>query len=184
MGLHFDTLTAWDEDAWRGAAPIFDEAFAPQGRKTHKMVRKIVDTSAGLLHLASADGVPVAMAVTGFLPELGALLIDYVAVREAHRSRGVGRRMIGYLEEEALRRGLRGLVIEIEAEANAANEGRERFWTSLGFVRTDYVHKYRWVPETYRALYKELTRDAGLPRDGETLFDAITRFHGKIWRDA
>ncbi len=183
MTLHCKTLSTWDPEAWREVEPIFDEAFPPSGRKTSRMIRKIVDTEAGWLHIGSEDDAPIAMAVTGKLPELGAMLIDYVAVRSASRSRGVGRRLIEYIAEEAKRLGFAALVIEIEAEETSVNESRERFWTSLGFRRTSYVHRYRWVPETYRAMYLELNDDASLPRDGETLFRGITSFHGKIWRN-
>ena len=185
MALQFITYSAWDPKAWRDVEGIFDEAFPPSGRKTSRMIRKIVDTDAGWLHIGSEDGQPVAMAVTGKLPELDALLIDYVAVRSADRSRGIGRRMIECIGDEARRLGFAALVIEIEAEQTPVNESRERFWTSLGFRRTSYVHKYRWVPETYRAFYLELDGGAAakLPRDGEALFRGITGFHGKIWRD-
>ncbi|WP_158299422.1 GNAT family N-acetyltransferase [Paenibacillus antri] len=185
MALQFTTLAEWDSEAWRAVEPIFDEAFPPSGRKTSRMIRKIVDTDAGWLHIGAEDGEAVAMAVTGKLPELRSLLIDYVAVRSAARSRGIGRRMAEFLAEEARRLGFDGLVIEIEAEETPSNESRERFWTSLGFRRTEYVHRYRWVPETYRALYMELGGKgaAALPHDGEALFRGITGFHGKIWRD-
>jgi GNAT superfamily N-acetyltransferase len=185
LALEFATYAAWDPNAWREVEGIFDEAFPPSGRKTSRMIRKIVDTEAGWLHTGTEDGKAVAMAVTGKLPELGALLIDYVAVRSAARSRGIGRRMIEFLGEEARRLGFAALVIEIEAEETPVNESRERFWTSIGFRRTTYVHRYRWVPETYRALYLELDHAAGkpLPHDGEALFRGITSFHGKIWRD-
>ena len=144
---------------------------------------------AGYVHIGEENGEAVAMAVTGKLPELGALLIDYIAVRSSARSRGVGRRMVEFLAEEARRWGCAGLVIEIEAEQNPVNESREKFWTSIGFRRTEYVHKYRWVPETYRALYLELGGEAAaatatvLPHDGEALFRGITSFHGEIWRN-
>jgi len=185
LALQFMTHSAWDPKAWREVEGIFDEAFPPSGRKTSRMIRKIVDTDAGWLHTGTEDGQAVAMAVTGKLPELGAMLIDYVAVRSVSRSQGVGRRMIEFIAGEAKRFGFSALVIEIEAEDTPANESRERFWTSLGFRRTSYVHKYRWVPETYRALYLELGEAAAeaLPHDGETLFRGITSFHGKIWRD-
>jgi len=180
--LQCSTLSVWDERAWKQVEPIFDEAFPPQGRKTARMVRKIVETSAGFLHIGLEDDRPVAMAVTGKLPELNALLIDYIAVTSAFRSRGVGAAMTAFLADEAAARGFEALVIEIEADDTTENAARERFWTSAGFVRTDYVHAYRWVPEPYRALYKELRPDAPLPHDGESLFRAITSFHGKIWR--
>jgi len=180
--LRFSTLSVWDERAWKQVEPIFDEAFPPQGRKTARMVRKIVETSAGFLHIGLENDRPVAMAVTGKLPELNALLIDYIAVASAAQSRGIGSAMTAFLADEASSRGYGALVIEIEADVTAENAARERFWTSAGFVRTDYVHAYRWVPEPYRALYKELRPDAALPHDGEALFRSITSFHGNIWR--
>jgi GNAT superfamily N-acetyltransferase len=185
LALQFMTYSAWDSKAWQEVEGIFDEAFPPSGRKTSRMIRKIVDTDAGWLHTGAEDGQAVAMAVTGKLPELDAMLIDYVAVRSASRSRGIGRRMVEFVAEEARRLGFAALSIEIEAEESPVNESRERFWTSIGFRRTAYVHRYRWVPETYRALYLELDSDAveALPQDGEALFRGITSFHGKIWRD-
>lgn len=179
--MRYCTFEVWDEQAWSAAEPLFEEAFPPQGRKTTRHIRKIMDTRAGALHLALQGEEAVAMAVTGDLPEIDALLIDYIAVRGISRSRGIGREMMRRLEDDARARGLRGIVVEIEAEPSAENERRRAFWSSLGFASTEYVHKYRWVPETYRALCKELRPDAGLPRDGETLFRAITGFHRKIW---
>lgn len=182
--MNFTTLTAWDEALWREAEPIYRAGFPLPGRKTRAMIKKIIDTEAGFVHLGNEGGRTVAMAVTGLLPDIEALLIDYAAVRPTDRGRGVGRKLIASIAEEARRLALRGLVIEIEAEPTAANARRETFWTSLGFVRTEYVHRYRWVPEPYRALYLELRpADAPLPRDGETLFRSITAFHGKIYRN-
>jgi GNAT superfamily N-acetyltransferase len=182
--VNFCTLDHWNEAEWRRAAPIFDEGFPPFGRKTEAMIRKIVDRNEGYLHLCDIGGDRVAMAVTGKLPDLGALLIDYVAVEGSRREQGIGREMIAFITEEARRLRFRGIVIEVEAETNEDNEGRKRFWQSLGFQLTAYIHHYRWVPETYQAMYFEWdgNDNTPLPRDGRVLFDSIMNFHGKIYR--
>jgi GNAT superfamily N-acetyltransferase len=180
--VNFYTLDCWDEGEWCRAAPIFEDGFPPQGRKTSAMIRKILDRSEGYLHLCAIEEDLVAMAVTGKLPEINALLIDYVAVQRSRRGEGIGRRMIKYIGREALRSGHRGMVIEIEAEPNVANESRRRFWLSLGFLPTKYVHQYRWVPEPYQAMYLEWGDQAALPHDGRALFGSITGFHEKIYR--
>ena len=183
MNIRYKTVTIWNENDWSAAAPLYDEAFPPQGRKTARHIRRILDTLSGALHLAEdPSGETAAMAVTGNLPELGAMLIDYIAVRGTMRGRGVGRGMVEYLEKTARQNGKRAVVVEIEADPTPANERRERFWTSLGFTRTEYVHRYRWVPEPYRALYKPLREDAALPLVGEVLFRSITAFHRNIWQ--
>ncbi|MCI3920077.1 GNAT family N-acetyltransferase [Paenibacillus sp. TRM 82003] len=180
--MNFLTIEPWDAALWRRAEPILDEGFPAEGRKTSAMIRKIVDTQAGYVVVGLDGERPAAVAVTGKLPELDALLIDYVAVGAADRGRGFGREMIEELARLARGYGYRGIVIEVEAEASEENDGRKRFWTSVGFRLTEYVQRYRWVPETYQAMYRELTPDAPLPHDGETLFDSIMGFHGKIYR--
>lgn len=158
--MNFLILEPWNEAEWRRAEPIYDDAFPPEGRKTSAMIRKIVDTRAGFVVVGAEADRPVAVAIVGKLPDLDALLIDYVAVSAAERGRGYGREMIEHLAERAGTLGCRGLVIEVEAERNEANDGRKKFWTSVGFRLTDYVHRYRWVPETYQAMYRELPQHA------------------------
>jgi hypothetical protein len=74
------------------------------------------------------------------------------------------------------------MLIEIEAEETPGNCSRLRFWQRCGFLATDYVHRYIWVPEPYRAMVLPLRADADVSDDGEDLFRRITAFHKQAYR--
>lgn len=74
------------------------------------------------------------------------------------------------------------MIVEVEAAPSEANTRRVCFWEQCGFRTTDYVHRYIWVPEPYRAMYRSFDADDPLPDDGEALFRCITRFHRKAYR--
>ena len=79
--------------------------------------------------------------------------------------------------------GLAGIIIEVESDATPDNLARIAFWESCGFVATDYVHRYFWVPEPYRAMVLRFRDgDDSLPLDGELLFRHINAFHAKAYR--
>jgi hypothetical protein len=54
-------------------------------------------------------------------------------------------------------------------------------WQSCGFLLTEYVHHYVWVPETYRAIYLPLIADSR-KTTGEELFVYINTFHRLSFR--
>lgn len=181
--LTFRTFDAWDEAVWRKAEPVYREAFPPSSSKKPSLLRSMMERRIGRLHVLEADGETIGMAVTGKLDGLQALLIDYIAVSRERRGQGAGRTFLRQIERWALEElNLQGCVIEVEAEVEESNERRIRFWQSCGYTLTSYIHRYIWVPEPYRAMYKRLIPDARLPEDGEALFRVITDFHKKAYR--
>ncbi|MDF2723128.1 MAG: family N-acetyltransferase [Paenibacillus sp.] len=182
--LQFQTTALWSEPMWRQAGPIYAEAFADKGGKSEALIRGMFARGLCQLHTASVGSNTAAMALTGFAGEQKAVIIDYIAVSEAERSRGTGRQLVDYIKRWAKEAGCRGIVIEVEAEPTDENIGRIRFWQRCGFALTEAVHQYIWVPEPYRAMVFHLTEteEHRLPEDGEALFRCITRFHRKAYR--
>jgi GNAT superfamily N-acetyltransferase len=208
MELRIHTMeNSWDEALWRQAEPIYDRAFPRQGRKTERNLRHVVRQGIGRVHVAfagsapaaSAEGGPVAtaggepaamiggetvaMAVTGTLEGGKGLLIDYLAVSEERRGQGIGKAFVDAFKQRAVELwGCEYMLIEIEAEETPENCSRLRFWQRCGFRATDYVHRYIWVPELYRAMVLPLRADADVSDDGEDLFRRITAFHKQAYR--
>lgn len=177
------TTEEWDPGFWKQIEPVYRSGFPEHGRKPAAVIRRILERKLGALHaFFDADRRAAAMALTGNLGSINAMLIDYLTVRPDLRKRGVGRSFLGSLEDWAKTRGRDGIVIEAEAEPTSENESRIRFWEGAGFETTDYVHRYIWVPEPYLALFREWNPTVSFPRDGRKLFDAITDFHGKAYR--
>ncbi|MCZ8517391.1 GNAT family N-acetyltransferase [Paenibacillus filicis] len=180
--MRYVTIEHWDEALWKLAEVIYEEAFPEHGRKKRSLIRSMLERGLCFLHVALDGESAAAMAITGRLEQLNALLIDYIAVREALRGQGLGQDFMAHLrrwasEEERLD----GIVIEIEAEPSPENLKRLRFWENCGFRPTAYVHRYIWVPEPYRALILPLRPEIRLPEDGETLFRSITAFHKRAY---
>ncbi|AZU62050.1 hypothetical protein CHR53_12585 [Neobacillus mesonae] len=69
------------------------------------------------------------------------------------------------------------LLIEVEADQSPENLARKHFWQTSGFVLTEYIHHYIWVPEKYQAMYLDLVPDTNQPKDGKELFKHISNFH-------
>lgn len=179
------TTAAWQEAAWDLAEPVYHEAFPEHGRKPKSIVKRMFDRRMAWLHTVCMEpgGPAAAMALTGFDRGLQACLIDYLAVREEARGRGIGAGLLGYIGGWTAReQGARGMIIEAEAEPTEENLRRIRFWERCGFQLTDEVHHYIWVPEPYRAMVLSFHPETPLPPDGKILFGAITRFHEQAYR--
>ncbi|WP_158560434.1 GNAT family N-acetyltransferase [Paenibacillus contaminans] len=181
MEVH--TTAEWNEALWEQAEHVYREAFPEPGSKTRVIIRNMFEKRMCHLHTAAENGRIVAMALTGMDAEAAVLIIDYLAVSKDVRGRGFGRSFLERIEAWArTAAGCKGVVIEVEAEPGTDNEGRILFWERCGYRLTEYVHTYRWVPETYRAMYKNFDPDRPLPGDGESLFRYITKFHNKAYR--
>ncbi|MBN2983675.1 GNAT family N-acetyltransferase [Cohnella algarum] len=169
----FDRLEAPHGEA---ALRIYREAFP--SRKPDAVIRAMFERRLSYLHTESTETEVAAMAMTGNIPQGNALLIDYLAVAEAKRERGIGSRFVRNIADWARsEKRFQAIILEAEAEPGPENEARIRFWQRCGFVLTDYVHKYIWVPETYRAMYLPLVADWRVSDRGETLFRWIGEFH-------
>lgn len=182
--LEFHAIDVWDELIWQKAEPIYRQSFPEHGRKKRDLIKRMFAKKMCYLHVVVQNDEVIAMALTGRTEtELAsALLIDYFAVKEAMRGKQVGQRFMAYLKEWASNTAqLDGIIVEVEAEDTETNRSRIRFWEKSGFVLTDYVHSYIWVPEKYRAMYLKLHSDSPLPEDGQQLFSFITSFHKKAY---
>lgn len=176
-GMDVITVDHWDEALWREAEPIYYAAFPEHGRKSKAIIRNMFQKHLCQLHLAKSEGELVAMAITGSVEGSRAIIIDYFAVRADLRNKGIGSVFLERLKEYAKVDGdYTILLIEVEAEDTQTNAERAKFWEKAGFHSTDYVHKYIWVPEPYRAMYAQLN-STPISTKGEHLFSIITRFH-------
>ncbi|MCZ8519927.1 MULTISPECIES: GNAT family N-acetyltransferase [Paenibacillus] len=181
--MEFITRGQWDQKLWDQMEPVYHEGFPPHGRKPVRVIRSAVEKGGGFLHAGREREAVAAMALTGKLAEIRALLIDYIAVGEAVRSGGMGHRFLNEIKAWAQDQGLEGIVIEIECEETPVNRRRSSFWEKNGFQRVgDYVHQYIWVPEPYQAMVYAFDSSAELlRRDGETLFRLMGGFHAKAY---
>lgn len=171
------TLNNLEHPLWPAARRIYEEAFAPHSRKPEALIRAMLERGLALVHiLAERDGggelSPVAIALAGPSGGGRVLVVDYLAVDSRRRGHGYGTLLLAKLDEWAGRHaaGALALLVEAEAEATADNRRRIRFWEQAGFHATGYVHRYIWVPEPYRALYRPFSSGNSLSRDQEALF--------------
>ncbi|MCR8635175.1 GNAT family N-acetyltransferase [Paenibacillus radicis (ex Xue et al. 2023)] len=183
MAMKYHTTAEWDEALWLKAEQVYAEAFPEHGRKNRSLIQRMFKREICNLHTWSEGTDVVAMALTAINRNAKVLIIDYIAVRQNQRGKGLGRKCIedirAWAESTA---DCRGIVIEVEAEPTKENAERIRFWEKVGFHLTDYVHPYIWVPETYRAMYLSFNEDFAPLDDGKTLFSYITDYHEKAYR--
>lgn len=180
MGFHIDDRL--DGPEGERAIRLYHESFPKAGRKPDPIIRGTFDKKLGWLITESSEEFMAAMAFAGSIPHEKLLLIDYLAVAPALRGKGIGRRFVRDIAEWAKNeRGLRGILLEAEADPGEENAGRMAFWERCGFILTDYVHEYRWVPETYRAMYLPFDPDFRTEDRGESLFRHIEWFHKKAF---
>lgn len=181
--LRLLTLQSWNEERWTEVRPIYEASFPAHIRKPERIVRRMLERMDAFVHEGSLGGVPCSMALTGLSADRRLLIVDYLAVSPDRRESGIGRRTVEALAQWARETyGVHGLLIEAEADDSEEGRGRVRFWENCGFVSTEYVHHYVWVPERYRAMLLDLQgADVPpadrLPRDGRALFAYIEAFH-------
>ena len=70
----------------------------------------------------------------------------------------------------------------MEAEKSPENQARITFWKKCGFILTNYIHKYIWVPEPYQAMYLNLQSEAAIAKSGKELFSYIVKIHKKSFQ--
>ncbi|WP_160723377.1 GNAT family N-acetyltransferase [Bacillus sp. USDA818B3_A] len=176
--MEFIISHQWDEQLWNKVSPIYKQAFADKGAKPDKIIRNMFRKQLCFLHVCLINGQVAAMAITGKLDEARSLLIDYLAVEQSMRGRGLGNKMLKWIEEWAMASEIyKQLIIEVEADETAENRTRISFWERCGFTLTDYIHQYIWVPEPYRAMHKKLQSETECTTDGRVLFHYIGHFH-------
>lgn len=179
--MNIKTVDTWDDEFWQDVSPLYMEAFGDKGAKPVKIIQNMFAQGIAELHVAYHDSSAVVMALTGKLVSDRVMIIDYLAVSEKKRGHGLGQRFVDYLRTKAAAEGYEKLMIEVESEKAPDNQKRIHFWQSCGFVLTEYVHHYIWVPETYQAMYFPLVADSRKVT-GKELFASINAFHRLSFR--
>ncbi|MFX3635141.1 MAG: GNAT family N-acetyltransferase [Candidatus Pristimantibacillus sp.] len=180
--MQLKTIDKLDDKLWPQALHLYHQSFSKETRKTDAIIVGMFTKRMTLLQVL-LDGSDVqAMAITGLSNDGKLLLIDYLAVREELRGKGIGQQFVGILQQWAAKeKRLDGILIEVESEPTLNNQQRIRFWESCGFHLTEYIHQYTWVPEPYQAMYLAINKEAGVANDGEKLFRHITSFHKRAY---
>lgn len=182
--LEFLTIDHWDEQMWERAGHIYHEAFDQKGAKPDKVLRNMFNKGIGFLHLGLDHHNIVALAISGRIKGKSAVIIDYLAVHQDNRNKGIGGKLMNYIREWSNSEGAKNIIIEVEAERAPENLARINFWKKCGFTLTDYIHQYIWVPEPYQAMYLNLLPDSAVPKTGEALFSYISQFHRQSFQMA
>lgn len=100
-----------------------------------RVMRRIEDREC--ITLIARDGRVIAgFAILVFGDEVAHL--DLIAVRPAYRRRGIGRRMMQWLEESALVAGIASISLELRAGNRA---GRD-FYAALGYTEEHVIERY------------------------------------------
>jgi len=185
--MEFITTSIWDEEIWKKASPVYEEAFGRHGAKSKAVIRNMFAKQMCSLHVVidhSANNSDViGMALTAKLTAINAMLIDYLAIKKNCRHKGIGELFVNYLKEWSIAdMDCDSMILEIEATENPIHQQRIKFWEKCGFHLTDYVHDYKVVPEPYQAMYKKLTPHAKISTEGKELFKHLANFHQKCFR--
>ncbi|WP_243300028.1 GNAT family N-acetyltransferase [Bacillus litorisediminis] len=179
--MNIKTVGIWDDELWQDVSSLYLDAFGDKGAKPVKIIKNMFAQGIAELHVGYIESVAVVMALTGKLVSDRVMIIDYLAVTEKERGHGLGKHFVDYLREKAVEEGYQKLIIEVESENTPENKRRIHFWQSCGFLLTEYVHHYIWVPETYHAMYLPLIAESRKVT-GEELFVYINTFHRLSFR--
>jgi len=184
--LELKTIDHWDEKLWNDKiSAIYHQAFDGKGAKPEKIIGNMFRKGLCYLHIGIMESQVVAIALTGKLEGTDALIIDYLAVHSHWQHRGIGMKMMKYIQDWSLTKGkVKSLVIEVESANTPETLARNQFWEKCGFTLTEYIHDYIWVPESYRAMFLKLVPDTKIPEHGEELFKYIERFHKASYQGA
>lgn len=172
----YKVINMWNEQLWKKASFIYNQAFREKGAKSEKIIRNMFIKQICSLHLIIEENEVIAMALIGVSKNNDVLIIDYLAVRRDYHKQGVGLSFLNHIKQWAFSNGFDQIIIEVESEQTTENSNRIRFWEKCGFTLTEYVHHYIWVPEAYQAMYINL-KHLEKPKRGEKLFEYITHFH-------
>jgi ribosomal protein S18 acetylase RimI-like enzyme len=132
-----------DEDRIRAAtaadvpaiAEIVDQAYRHYIARIGKPPGPMLDDYAARVSQGAVwvleEGAAVA-AIIVLLPAPNYLLLDNIAVSPAHQGLGLGRRLLAFAEDEALRRGYR----EIRLYTHQTMVENQRLYASIGYEET------------------------------------------------
>jgi len=181
--MRVKTFYTWDDELWQNVSTLYLKAFGDKGAKPVRIIKNMFAQKIAELHVGyNNDSEVVAMSLTGKIVPEQVLIIDYLVVSEKEQGHGLGKYFVDYLRKKAVAEGYQKLIIEAESEETLDNRRRISFWKSCGFLLTEYVHHYIWVPETYRAMYLPLIADSK-KITGEELFSYINTFHRLSFRE-
>jgi len=82
--------------------------------------------------------------------------LSLLAVGLSHHRCGIGKRMMGWLEESALTAGIASINLELRANNHAARD----FYRALGFTETAYIPGYYRGVETALKMSRDIRRHA------------------------
>ncbi|QOR66502.1 GNAT family N-acetyltransferase [Cytobacillus suaedae] len=175
--MNIITVETWDAVLWQQAKSVYNEAFGDKGAKSEKIIHNMFDKNIAQLHVLFEESAVVAMAITGHLKGESTLIIDYLAVSGSYKQQGYGREIVKYIEKWVeTEKEIDRIFIEVECEETSENLNRILFWEKSGFVLTNYIHQYKWVPEPYKGMYL-LVKGDDLQIKGEDIFKEIAKLH-------
>jgi len=85
--------------------------------------------------------------------------LNLLAVRPGYQRSGVGRHLVGWLEESALVAGIGSIRLELRA----SNRGARRFYERLGFAEIGRVAEYYGGVETAVRMARDIRRASNAP---------------------
>lgn len=182
MILEFVTVDHWDEKVWQKWKTIYHEGFGSTGGKQERVFKNMFHKHMCHFHYFMNKEKIMAVAVTGMLKGSELLLIDYLAVSKQVHGQGVGKSFVNKIMEWGREGGFTGILIEVEAEPTVENQARIQFWKKCDFIETTYVHDYKVVPESYKAMYITYDQNTKLPDKEEDFFVLLSQFHQKSFR--
>jgi GNAT superfamily N-acetyltransferase len=124
---------------------------------------------------------PVGMAITGEINASRVLIIDYLAIEQNYRGKGMGKEIVQYIKTWENRQEYYDcLLLEVEIEQTKESTNRITFWEIGGFTMLrDYIHQYIFLSEPYQAMSLILQGKSIPPFRGEESFKYISAFHRK-----
>jgi GNAT superfamily N-acetyltransferase len=182
--LEYKTIDHFDPKLWEQACYIYQQAFGQHSAKPERIIRNMFSKQICYLHLMVLEDRVIAMALTGKGKESNTPIIDYLTVDLGYQGQGNGHKLLDYIKTwYRSKRNIDSIIIEVESEQTPENQRRIRFWEKADFHLTEFVHQYKWVPETYQAMYCKLVPNAKVPIKGEALFQYIIQFHKECYRE-
>jgi ribosomal protein S18 acetylase RimI-like enzyme len=98
------------------------------------------------VYRATLDGEPAGAMVTGYGTSADLMEVEEIMVLPGFRRRGVGRALLEYARREARRRGMRGIVVEVDIQNRRARDWyRSCGMSTVGMVLVD--NKKAWIEE-------------------------------------
>lgn len=134
-------------DVAKQFSSIYEASFPPAERDDTGQLIASIEAGERSCYLASLDGSVVGLAVIFPLDGVGIAFLEYMAVDETHRDRGIGSAMLVSLHEQL--NEARGIVLEAERAQDAdgderrLRERRIAFYVRNGYVEVECAPHYR-----------------------------------------